>query len=78
MKKMIIAMMLAVTMIITSGCSPQQANDKKGNISVDSVSAGNQNNVLKNLPTKWDLTDLYADENTFEADMKRIEEPLTV
>lgn len=74
MKKMIIAMMLAVTMIITSGCSPQQANDKKGNISVDSVSAGNQNNVLKNLPTKWDLTDLYADEDAFEADMKRVEE----
>ena len=74
MKKMIIAMMLAVTMIITSGCSPQQANDKNGNISVDSVSAGNQNNVLKNLPTKWDLTELYADEDAFEADMKRIEE----
>ena len=30
--------------------------------------------VLKGLPTSWDLTELYADEDTFEADMKRVEE----
>ena len=30
--------------------------------------------VLKNLPTSWDLTDLYADEDAFEADMQRVEE----
>ena len=89
--------MLAVTMIITSGCSAQLAVDKDGNISVDGVSAGNlydgieglcgeqnkksrsddkcaQDDVLSDLPTKWDLTDLFADEDAFEADMKRAEE----
>ena len=30
--------------------------------------------VLKDLPTAWDLTDLYEDEDAFEADMKRLEE----
>lgn len=30
--------------------------------------------VLTDLPTKWDLTCLYADEDAFEADMKRAEE----
>ncbi len=97
MNKRIIAMMLAVTMIITSGCSAQLAVDKDGNISVDGVSAGNlydgieglcgeqnkksgsddkcaQDDVLGDLPTKWDLTDLFADEDAFEADMKRVEE----
>ena len=97
MNKRIIAMMLAVTMIITSGCSVQLAVDKDGNISVDGVSAGNlyddieglcgeqnkksgsddkctQDDVLSDLPTKWDLTDLFADEDAFEADMKRVEE----
>ncbi len=30
--------------------------------------------VLKDLPTEWDMTELYADEDAFEADMKRVEE----
>ncbi|MCR5355842.1 MAG: hypothetical protein K6E63_00410 [Lachnospiraceae bacterium] len=30
--------------------------------------------VLTDLPTSWDLTELYADEDAFEADMKRVEE----
>ena len=32
--------------------------------------------VLTDLPTKWDLTCLYADEDAFESDMKRVEELL--
>ncbi|MBQ7588890.1 MAG: hypothetical protein IJT37_12785 [Lachnospiraceae bacterium] len=95
MNKRIIAMMLAVMMIVTSGCSSQMAVDKDGNVSVDGVPVGNlydkgslsgeqdkesgsddentQDDVLSDLPTKWDLTDLFADEDAFEADMKRVE-----
>ena len=32
--------------------------------------------VLEDLPTEWDLTELYEDEEAFEADMDRIEELL--
>lgn len=95
MNKRIIAMMLAVMMMVTSGCSSQMAVDKDGNVSVDGVPVGNlfdkgslsgeqdkesgsddenaQDDVLSDLPTKWDLTDLFADEDAFEADMKRVE-----
>ena len=96
MIKKILTMMLAVMMLVTSGCSAQLAVDKDGNVSVDGVPAGDlydkgglsgeenmesesddesaRDDVLKDLPTKWDLTDLYADEDAFEADMKRVEE----
>ena len=96
MIKKILAMMLAVMMLVTSGCSAQLAVDKDGNVSVDGVPAGDlydkgglsgeenmesesddesaRDDVLKDLPTKWDLTDLYTDEDAFEADMKRVEE----
>ncbi|MCR5734345.1 MAG: hypothetical protein K6G22_07070, partial [Lachnospiraceae bacterium] len=95
MNKRIIAMMLAVMMMVTSGCSSQMAVDKDGNVSLDGVPVGNlfdkgslsgeqdkesgsddenaQDDVLSDLPTKWDLTDLFADEDAFEADMKRVE-----
>ena len=93
MNKKILAMMLAVMMLVNSGCSAQLAVDKDGNVSVDGVPAGKlydkgglsgeqdkesgsddentQDDVLSDLPTKWDLTDLFADEDVFEADMKR-------
>ena len=37
---------------------------------------GENENVLTDLPTSWDFTDLYSDEEAFEADMKRVEELL--
>ena len=96
MNKKILAMMLAVMMLVNSGCSALLAVDKDGNVSVDGVPAGKlydkgglsgeqdkesgsddentQDDVLSDLPTKWDLTDLFADEDAFEADMKRAEE----
>lgn len=33
-------------------------------------------NPLKKLPTEWDLTELYPDDEAFEKDMKRVEELL--
>ncbi|MCR5652120.1 MAG: hypothetical protein K6F86_13180 [Lachnospiraceae bacterium] len=37
---------------------------------------GLEDEVYKDLPTEWDLTDLYADEEAFEDDMKLVEELL--
>lgn len=47
----------------------KSADDKKV-----SESSELSDKVLKDLPTSWDLSELYADEDAFEADMKTVEE----
>ena len=48
------------------------ANESSAKAEQEPVSS--RDNVLKDLPTSWDLTELYANEDAFEADMKRMEE----
>ncbi len=78
MKKKIVALLLVCTMLVSSGYSPltkedaKKDTDKKDKSKTESLA----DRVLTDLPTSWDLTDLYEDEDAFEADMKRIEELL--
>ena len=94
MKRKIIAMVLACSMLVSTGCSANVAMNNDGKVTVDGVpieeiaegiediknkpveTNGENENILTDLPTSWDLTDLYSDEEAFEADMKRVEELL--
>ncbi len=51
-------------------------NDKAKPDSEDDTQVNDEikNKILTDLPTEWDLTELYADEDAFETDMKRVEE----
>ena len=51
-------------------------NDKAKPDSEDDTQVNDdiKNKILTDLPTEWDLTELYADEDAFETDMKRVEE----
>ena len=62
----ILALLLAASMTLT-GCN---VNVK---LVTDDDVEGTEDKVLTDLPTEWDLTDLYADGDAFEADMKRAE-----
>ena len=102
MRKRLIALLLACTMIILSACSASVTMDEDGNVSIDGVPVSElgelddlidsidkeqtgtkedtqkkddiKDKVLTDLPTKWNLTELFSDEDAFEADMKRVEE----
>ena len=73
-----LALCLAVSTILT-GCNFRVSivSNNAAN-SAQPGSAANESSlkdkVLTDLPTRWDLTDLYADEEAFEADMKQAEE----
>ena len=80
----ILAVLLAASVTLT-GCNVDVTlvTDEDGNVqnvkiatdeaSVETIEAP-IDMVLTDLPTEWDLTELYADEDAFEADMKRAEE----
>lgn len=78
-----ISMLLGIALMV-SGCSatniPEVTTNTISNTeeseAPEAEETGLKDKVLKNLPTKWDLTDLYADKEAFEADMKRVEELL--
>jgi len=78
MKKKTVALLLVVTMLVSSGYAPlTNGFDKKDRTKKEkSESEALSDKVLTDLPTSWDLTDLYEDEDAFEADMERIEELL--
>ncbi len=42
--------------------------------SLDDTVSKTENRILTNLPTTWDLTDIYKDKAAFDADMKHAEE----
>ena len=50
------------------------ADDAQGANVEEVYTEGRQVRTLTNLPTSWDLKELYANEAAFEADMKRLEE----
>ena len=97
MKKRIVSILLAMTMVTTvvTGCKNDVPPAGEGTVSENVEEQGTEaateateasveddtevldisdDAVLKDLPTEWDLTELYADEAAFEADMKRVEE----
>ena len=78
MRKKTVALLLVVTMLVSSGYAPlTNGFDKKDRTKKEkSESEALSDKVLTDLPTSWDLTDLYEDEDAFEADMERIEELL--
>ena len=97
MKKRIVSILLAMTMVTTvvTGCKNDVPPAGEGTVSENVEEQGTEaateateasveddtevldisdDAVLKDLPTEWNLTELYADEAAFEADMKRVEE----
>ena len=78
MKKKTVALLLVVTMLVSSGYAPlTNSFEKKDRTKKEkSESEALSDKVLTDLPTSWDLTELYEDEDAFEADMERIEELL--
>ena len=48
------------------------ADDAQGANVEEVYTEGRQVRTLTNLPTSWDLKELYANEAAFEADMKRL------
>ena len=97
MKKRLVSLLLAMTMVTTvvTGCKNDVPPAGEGTVSknveeqgteaaTEATEASVEDNtevldisddaVLKDLPTEWDMTELYADEDAFEADMKRVEE----
>ena len=50
------------------------ADDAQGTVIEEVHTEGMQVRALTNLPTSWDLKELYEDEAAFEADMNRLEE----
>lgn len=78
MRKKIFVLLLAVTMLVSSGCTSVTITYamKDSTEGEKSENGSLSDKVLTNLPTSWDLTELYEDEDAFEADMVRIEELL--
>ena len=77
----ILVLSLMASTILT-GCSVSISNvsdstDDTAKLVTEDGSAAKESNlkdkVLTDLPTGWDLTCLYADEEAFEADMKEVE-----
>ena len=57
----------------TVSAAPKEQKDAKKESRAESRT-DLKDKVYKDLPTKLDMTDIYADEEAFEADMKRLEE----
>lgn len=73
MKKKIISVLLIFTMLVMNGCSV--SIDTSSESKEDLVTSGGiTEKELTDLPVKWDLTVLFADEDAFESDMRRVEE----
>ena len=73
LKKMrFILTIVATVSILFCGCSVSVSQTSAEPAEV--TAADIKDTVLSDLPTHWDLTELYADEASFEADMRRIDE----
>ncbi len=53
-----------------------EESEDKSDEKTEDKSEDKSDNVLKDLPTEWDLTELYADEAALKADIKHAEELL--
>ncbi len=72
-KKVIPAVLIAALML--SFCSCGKINEGgTGTSEVKTTTDKEIDRVLTDLPTKWDLTDVFADEDAYEAAVKRVDE----
>ncbi|MBO4373864.1 MAG: hypothetical protein J5829_02045 [Lachnospiraceae bacterium] len=85
MKKKLVALILVGTMLVSSAFTvnaesvkPDKKTETTEGQKKKEEKTGKKDvikdKVLKDLPTEWDLSELYADEEAFEADMERLEE----
>ena len=73
MIKKIISILLVITLLLTTGCNSNQTDNTDDKQNTDDYEV---ELVLKDLPTSWDLTDIYESPEVFEEKMKRVEELL--
>ncbi|MCR5473823.1 MAG: hypothetical protein K6F28_01325, partial [Lachnospiraceae bacterium] len=55
----------------------KSASEKPDTGSLDDAVSQTEDRILTDLPTTWDLTDIYKDKAAFDADMNHVEELIT-